>query len=66
MTTATVLRLLDFEKQFFVTTDTNDVVLGAIPEQNFDSVLQAIAFGSYKLNATEICYSAYEREIFSI
>ena len=66
MATAPVLRLPDFEKQFVVTTDTSDVAVGAILEQNFGSELQPIAFASRKLNATEIRYSAYEREMLGI
>ena len=66
MATAPVLRLPDFEKQFVVTTDASDVAVGAILEQNFGSGLQPIAFASRKLNATEIRYSAYEREMLGI
>ena len=66
MATAPVLRLPDFEKQFIVTTDASDVAVAAILEQNFGSGLQPIAFASPKLNATEIRYSAYEREMLGI
>ena len=66
MATAPVLRLPDFEKQFVVTTDASDVAVGAILEQDFGSGLQPIAFASRKLNATEIRYSAYERELLGI
>ena len=61
MATAPVLRLADFEYQFVVTTDASDVAIGAIMEQDFGFDLQPIAFSSRKLNATEIHYSAYER-----
>ena len=54
MATAPVLRLLDFKKQFVVMTDTSDVAVGAVLEQNFGLGLQPIAFASQKLNATEI------------
>ena len=66
MATAPVLRLPDFERQFVVTTDASDVAVGAILEQDFGSGLQPIAFASRKLNATEIRYSAYERELLGI
>ena len=66
MATAPVLRLPDFEKQFVVTTDASDVVIGAILEQDFGSGLHPVAFASGKLNATEILYSAYERELLGI
>ena len=63
MATAPILHLPDFEKQFVVMTDASDVAVGAILEQNFGSEMQPIAFASRKQNATEIQYSAYEREI---
>ena len=66
LATAPVLRLPDFEKQFVVMTDASDVAVGAILKQNFGSGLQPIAFASGKLNATEIRYSAYEREMLDI
>ena len=66
MATAPVLCLPDLEKQFVVTTDASDVAGGAILEQNFGSGMQPIAFASRKLNATEIRYSAYEREMLGI
>ena len=66
MATSPVLCLPDFERQFVVTTDASDVAIGAILEQDFGSGLQPIAFSSRKLNATEIRYSAYERELLGI
>ena len=66
MATAPVLRLLDFEKQFVVKTNASDVAVGVILEQDFGSGLQPVAFASCKLNSTEICYSAYERELLGI
>ena len=66
MATVPILRLLDFEQQFLVTTDASDVAVGAILEQDFGSSLQPIAFASRKLNSTEIRYSAYERELLGI
>ena len=66
MATAPVLRLLKFERQFIVMTNASDMAVGAILEQNFGSGLQPIAFASQKLNATEIRYLAYEREMLSI
>ena len=66
MATAPVLCLPDFERQFVVMTDASDVAIGAILEQDFGSGLQTIAFSSWKLNPTEIRYSAYERELLGI
>ena len=66
MATAPVLRLPDFEQQFVVTTDASDVAIETILEQDFGSGLQPIAFSSRKLDATEIRYSAYERELLGI
>ena len=64
--TAPILRLPDFERQFIITTDASDVAIGAILEQDFGSGLQPIAFSSWRLNATEIHYSPYERELLGI
>ena len=64
--TALILRLLDFDLQFVITTDASDTALGAILEQDFGNGLQPIAYASRKLNATEARYSAYERELLGI
>ena len=44
MKTPPVLRLPDFEPQFVVKTNTNDVAIRAILERDFGSGLQPIAF----------------------
>ena len=66
LTTALVLKLPDFEKQFVVTTDASDAAVGAILEQDFGNGLQPVAFASWKLNGAEMRYSAYERELLGI
>ena len=66
LTTAPVLRLPDFERQFVVTTDASDAAVGAILEQDFGNGLQPVAFASRKLNGAEMRYSAYERELLGI
>ena len=66
LTTAPVLKLPDFGKQFVVTTDASDAAVGAILEQDFGNGLQPVAFASRKLNGAEIRYSAYERELLGI
>ena len=63
---APVLGLLDFNKQFVVTTDVSDFAVGAILEQDFGNGLQSIAFASRKLQQDELRYSAYERELLGI
>ena len=66
LATAPVLRLPNFDRQFVVTTDANDVSVGAILEQDFGYGLQPVAFAPRKLNKAEIRYSAYERELLGI
>ena len=66
LTTAPVLKLPDFQKQFVVTTDASDAAVGAILEQDFGNGLQPVAFASRKLNNAEMRYSAYERELLGI
>ena len=66
LTTTPVLKLLDFDRQFVVTTDSSDATVGAILEPDFGNGLQLVAFASRKLNDAEMRYSAYEQELFSI
>ena len=66
LTTAPVLKLPDFERQFVVTTNASDAAVGAILEQDFGNGLQPVAFASRKLNDAEMRYSAYERELLGI
>ena len=66
MATAPVLHIPDFKNQFVVTADASDVIVGAILEEDFGSGLHTIAFASRKINATEIRYLAYEREMLGI
>ena len=66
LTTAPVLKLPDFDRQFVVTTDASDAAVGAILEQDFGNGLQPVAFANRKLNDAEMRYSAYERELLSI
>lgn len=66
MATAPILMLPDFERQIVLTANSSDVVVGAILEQDFGSNLQPIAFVSRELNATEVHYSTYEREMLVI
>ena len=66
LTTAPVLKLPDFDRQFVVTTDASDAAVGAILEQDFGNGLQPVAFANRKLNDAEMRYSAYERELLGI
>ena len=66
LTTAPVMKLPDFERQFVVTTDASDAAVGAILEQDFGNDLQPVAFASRKLNDVEMRYSAYEQEFLGI
>ena len=66
LTTAPVLKLPDFDRQFVVTTDASDAAVGAILEQDFGNGLQPMAFASRKLNDAKMRYSAYERELLGI
>ena len=66
LTTAPVLKLPDFERQFVVTTDASDAAVGAILEQDFGNGLHPVALSSRKLNNAEMRYSAYERELLGI
>ena len=66
LTAAPVLKLPNFERQFVVTTDASDAVVGAILEQDFVNGLQRMAFASQKLNGAKMGYSAYEWELLGI
>ena len=66
LATTPVLRLLDFDHQFVVTTDASDVAVGAILQQDVGNGLQPVAFASRKLQQAEVRYSAYERELLGI
>ena len=46
LTTAPVLKLLDFERQFMVTIDASDAAVGAILGQDFGNGLQPVAFAN--------------------
>ena len=66
MTTAPVLIFPDFDREFVLTTDASLTAVGGILQQDHGRGLQPIAFASKKLNAAEIRYSAYERELLGI
>ena len=53
MTTAPVLQLPDFDREFTVTTDASEILVGAILQQNFGKGLQPICYDSRKLNPAE-------------
>ena len=66
LTTAPVLKLPDFTKQFVITTDASAVSVGGVIEQDFGQGLQPVAYESKKLGPAETRYSAYERELLGI
>ena len=66
MVTTPVLQLLDFDREFTVTTDASEVSVGAILQQDFGRGLQPLCYDGRKLNPVECRYSAYERELLGI
>ena len=46
LTTTPILHLLDLGLQFVITTDANNMVLGAMLKQDFKNGLQPIAYAS--------------------
>ena len=66
LTSAPVLQLPDFEREFVLTTDASLVSVGCVLEQDFGHGLQPIAFESRKLGEAEMRYSAYERELLGM
>ena len=66
LSTAPVLRLPDFSKEFIVNTDASDVAIGAVLQQDFGRGLQPIAYDSRKLTDAERRYSTYDRELLAV
>ena len=66
LTTAPVLKLPDFERQFVATTDASNAPVGAILKHDFGNGLQPVAFANRKLNGAKMHYRTYEQELLAI
>lgn len=62
MSTAPVLAMPDFGRDFVVETDASDVAVGAVLQQDHGDGLQPIAYFSRKLSSSERNYPVHERE----
>ncbi|POM78410.1 Putative retroelement [Phytophthora palmivora] len=61
-----VLKLPDFTRQFFVTTDASDIAVGGVLSQVYPSGEHPVAYLSRKLSDTEQRWPAHEKELFAI
>ena len=69
MSSAPVLRHVDFELPFLVETDASDYALGAVllqPETLDSTIFRPVAYASRKLTKPERNYSAYDKELLGI
>jgi hypothetical protein len=65
-TTAPVLRLVDPNRAFTLTTDASDVGLGAVLQQEYQDGLHPVAFLSRKLLPAEVNYATHDKELLAI
>ena len=63
-----LLCLLDLraEKEFVIKTDTSDLAVGAVLQQDQGNGLQPVAYLSHRLNAAEQNYPMHEKELLAI
>jgi hypothetical protein len=66
LTTESVLKLPDLERNFVLRTDASESGLGAVLLQEHEGVLHPVAYGSRKLNSAERNYSVTERECLAV
>ncbi|XP_037521061.1 uncharacterized protein LOC119397715 [Rhipicephalus sanguineus] len=66
LTTAPILKLPDFERQFVLRTDASDRGIGAVLLQEHDHVLHPVAYASRKLLPREVAYSTVEKEALAL
>ena len=66
LTTGTVLRLPDVDRDFVLRTDASDNGLGAVLLQEHDGMLHPVAYGSKKLKQEEKHYTVSEKECLAV
>ena len=66
LVSAPVLILPNPAKPFTITTDTSDLVIGAILSQDQGKGDQPIAYESRKLSLTELNYSVHKKKLLAI
>jgi hypothetical protein len=66
ITSAPILKLPDFGKKFYVTTDASGSSIGGFLSQEYDEQLLPIAFESRSLSAPEKNYAVHELEALAI
>jgi RNase H-like domain found in reverse transcriptase len=64
--TAFVLKIADPALDYVVTTDANDVAIGAVLEQEYEDGLHSVAYAFRKLNSAEQNYPTHDRELLAI
>jgi RNase H-like domain found in reverse transcriptase len=65
-TTAPVLKIADPALDYVVTTDSSDVGIGGVLEQEYDDGLHPVAYASRKLNSAEQNYPTHDPELLAI
>ena len=63
---APILQLADLTREYVVTTDASDFVIGAVLSQVWDDGEHPVAYESRKMNAAEENYPTHERELLAI
>jgi hypothetical protein len=66
LSTAPILQFPDFGREFILTTDALQVVIGAVLSQEGESGEQPVALTSRKLTPPETRYSTIERELLGV
>ena len=66
LVSAPVLQLANVEKEYIVTCDASDFVVGAVLSQKHDDGEHPVAYESRKMNAAEGNYPTHERELLAV
>jgi hypothetical protein len=66
LTTARVLQVPDFSKEFFLVCDSSDVAISAVLHHKLKDDLTPITFSSRLLSPAERRYSIYEKEALAV